>query len=107
MAYTVPAKIVSRRYHVCKNVSWENVKAGEKTNKDSIKTDPYCCAVKAMVGNPAKLATVSRISKEISRHAYFFWKEEGGKLEGFVFSTKHRPLLIPADGLKITLMMSF
>ena len=57
MTYTIHAKIASREYHVYKNINWENVKAGEKktieieTNKDYIKIDPYCCAVKAMVRN--------------------------------------------------------
>ena len=113
MAYTVQAKIASRGYDVYKNVNWENVKAGEQvtieieTNKDSIKIDRDCCAVKAMVQNPAKLATIGHITRGILRHVYFFLKEEGGKVEGFVFSTKHRPSPIPAGGLEIPLLLRF
>ena len=105
MAYTVQAKIASCGYHVYKNVNWENVKAGEKvtteikSNKDSIKIEPYCCAVKAMVGNPAKLAIVGHIPREISRHVCSFLKEKGEKVEGFAFSTKYRPSPNPAGGL--------
>ena len=29
----------------------------------AIKIDPHCCGVKAMVGNPAKLATVCHIPR--------------------------------------------
>ena len=78
-----------------------------ETNKDSIKINPCCCAVKAIVGNPVKLATAGHIPREISRHVYFFLKEEGGKVEGFVYSTKYRPSPIPAGGLEIPLMLSF
>ena len=84
--------------------------AGEKvtieieTNKDSTKIDTCFCAVKAMVGNPAKLATVGHIPRESSRH---FLKQEGGKLESFVFSTECRPLPIPAGRLEIPLILSF
>ena len=66
--------------HVYKIVNWENVKAGKKvtieieTNKKYIKIDPNCCAVKAMVGNPPKLATVCHIPREISKHVYFSLK---------------------------------
>ena len=60
---------MSRGYHVYKNVNWENVKAREKvtteivTNKD-YQSHLYCCAAKAMVGNPAKLATVDHILRK-------------------------------------------
>ena len=50
-------------------------------NKDSIKIDPYCSVVKPRVRNPGKLATLGHIPREISRHAYFFLKEEGRKVE--------------------------
>ena len=112
MAYTVQAEIASRGYDVYKNVNWENVKAGEQvtteieTNKDSIKIDRGCCAVKAMVQNPAKLATIGHITRGILRHVYFFLKE-GGKVEDFVFSTKHRPSPIPAGGLELPLLLRF
>ena len=54
-----------------------------KTNKDKI--DPCYCVVKAMLGNPLKVATGGHIPKEISRDVYFFLKEEGGKVKGFFY----------------------
>ena len=60
-----------------------------------------------MVRNPAKVDTAGHIPNDILRHVYFTLKEEGKKVEGFVFSTKYRPLPIPAGGLKIPLMLSF
>jgi len=113
MAYKVQAKIASRRYHVYKNVNWDGVKANDKVaveieaNRDSLKIDPYACAVKAMVGNPEKLETVGHVPREISRHVYFFLKEEGGKVDGYVLSTQYRPSPIPAGGLEIPLLLNF
>ena len=113
MAYTVQTKIASRGYHVYKNVNWGNAKEGDKvtieieTDKESKKIDPYCCSIKAMIGNPKQIATVGHIPREISRHVYYFLKEEGGKVDGFVFNTKYRPSPIPSGGLEIPLMLSF
>ena len=67
----------------------EKVTVAFEINKDSIKIDPYCCAAKAMTGNPAKLATVGHILRE------------------YVFSTEYRPSPILAGGLEIPLMLSF
>jgi len=109
----VQAKIVSRGYHVYKNVNWDGIKVNDKVaveiemNRDSLKIDPYACAVNAMVGNPEQLATVGHIPREISRHVYFFLKEEGGKVDGHVFSTQYRPSPIPAGGLEIPLLLNF
>ena len=77
-----------------------------ESNKDSIKIDPYCCVVKPRVRNPGKLATLGYIPREISRHAYFFLKEEGRKVEIFILSTKYKPSPIPAGWLEIPLMLS-
>ena len=91
----IRARLKDGKYHsstiqyVYESVYWENVKAAEKvtieikTNKDSIKIDPYYSVVKAMLGNPLKVATVGHIPQEISRDVYFFLKEEGGKVKGF------------------------
>ena len=76
-------------------------------NKESIKIDPYRCPVKAIVRYPAKLATVGHIPWEISRRVYFSPKEEGGKVESFVFSIKYRASPILAGGLEIPLTLSF
>ena len=67
----------------------EKVTVAFEINKDSVKIDPYCCAAKAMTGNPAKLATVGHILRE------------------YVFSTEYRPSPILAGGLEIPLMLSF
>ena len=46
------AKIVSQGYHVYKNTTWvdareeDEVKVDIKTNKESIKVDPYACAIR-------------------------------------------------------------
>ena len=76
-----------------------------ETNEDSKKVDPYCCAIKAMVFG--KLETVGHIPREVSRHTYFYIKDEGGRIDGSVFSTRHRPSPIHSDGLEIPLMMTF
>ena len=50
-----------------------------ETNKESKKIDPYCCVNKAMVEIPPQLKTVGHVPKEISRHIFFFLKEENRK----------------------------
>lgn len=114
----IRARLKDGKYHsstiqyVYESVYWENVKTVEKVtieikiNKDSIKIDPYYSVVKAMLGNPLKVATVGHIPKEISKDVYFFLKEEGGKVKGFFF-TKYRLSLIPAGRLKIPPILSF
>ena len=73
MAYKFQAKIVSRGYHVYKNI-WDTEKAGDEviveleTNK---KINAYFCVIKAIVGNPAQLKTVGHILRKISRYGYF------------------------------------
>ena len=61
-----------------------------KQSKSRKKIDPYFCAIKAMVDIPPRLKT------EISRHRFFFLKEENGKVDGCVYSTQYQPSLIPA-----------
>ena len=53
MAYKFQAKIASCGCHVYKNFISDNVKASGmvETDNETIKTDPYCCAVEAMVCN--------------------------------------------------------
>lgn len=57
-----------------------------------------------MVGSPDMLKTVGHIPREISRHTYFFLKEEGGTIDGIV---QYRPSPIPAGGLEIPLLLTF
>lgn len=112
MAYTFQAKIASRGFHVYKNI-WDDPKSGDKvtieieTEMKSKRIDPYCCAVKTLNGSSAKLITVGHIPREISRHVYFFIKEEAGKVYGSVLSTNYRPSPIPAGGLEIPLTLHF
>ena len=113
MADSFQAKIADRRYHVYKNLAWSNAKQGDfvtveiETDKESKKIDPYCCAIKAMVDIPLRLKTVGHVPKEISRHIFFFSKEENGKVDGFVYSTQYQPSPIPAGRLEIPLKITF
>ena len=54
-----------------------------------------------------KLEAVGLIPREVSRHTYFYIKEEGGRIDGSVLSTCYRPSPIPSGGLEISLMMTF
>lgn len=113
MAYTFTTKVAARGYHVYKNTTWIRAKAGDKvkvsieTDKKSRDIDPYACAIKCMVGSPEMLKTVGHIPREISRHTYFFLKEEGGTIDGIVQSVQYRPSPIPAGGLEIPLLLTF
>ena len=85
----------------------DSVSVEIETNEESKKVDPYRCVIKALVGQPPQLKTVGHIPREISRHVFFFLKEENGRIEGTVHSTKYRPSPIPAGGLEIPLMLTF
>ena len=43
----------------------------------------------------------------VSRHTHFYIKEEEGRIDGSVFSTRYRPSPIPSSGLEMPLMMTF
>ena len=113
MAYSFKAQVAARGFHVYRNITWTDVKQGDsvsveiETNEESKKVVPYSCAIKALVGQPPQLKTVGHIPREISRHVFFFLKEENGRIEGTVHSTKYRPSPIPAGGLEIPLMLTF
>ena len=68
-----------------------------ETNEDSKKIDPYCCAIKTMVSG--KLVTVGHIPSEVSRHTYFYIKEEGGRIDGSV----SRHVIVPYSSLAVDL----
>ena len=59
-----------------------------------------------MVDIPPRLKTVGHVPREISRHIFFFLKEENGKVGGFVYSTQYLPSSIPAGGLEIPLKLT-
>ena len=111
MSFSFQTKVASHGFHIYKNTTWENVNVGQEisvqleTNEDSKKIDPYCCVIKNMVSG--KLETVGHIPREVSRHTYFYIKEEGGRIDGSVLSTRYRPSPIPSGGLEIPLMMTF
>ena len=113
MACSFQAKIAALGHHVYKNLSCSNAKQGDlvtveiKTDKESKKIGPYCCAIKAMADIPPRLKAVGLVPRKISRYIFFFLKEENGKVDGFVYSTQHQPSLIPAGGLEIPLKLTF
>ena len=72
-----------------------------ETDKKSKKIDPYCWAVKAPADTPPRLKTVGHVPRKISRHIFFFLKEDNGRVDGFVYSTQYQPSLIPAEELEI------
>ena len=79
-----------------------------ETDNETIKIGPYCCAFEAMVENSTQLKTVGHIPRDISRHAYFFQKEENSKIVGSVYSMKCLPSPIPAGGLEVRpLLLTF
>ena len=78
-----------------------------ETDKELKKIDPYCCAIKAMFDIPQRLNIVGHVPREISRHIFFFLKEENGKVDGFVYSAQYQPSPIPAEGLEIPLKLTF
>ena len=92
MAYLFTATDASRGYHVYKNTSWTNVKAGEKvtvemeTKKSSLEVDPYPFVIKIKNRFFDSLITVGHIPREISRHVHFFIKTKGGKVIGHIKS---------------------
>ena len=107
MSFSFQTKFASRGFRIYKNTTWENENIGQEIsvqlerNKNSKKIDPYFCAIKTMVSG--KLETVDHIPREVSRHTYFYIKEEGGRIDGSVLSTRYRPSTIPSGGLEIPL----
>ena len=111
MSFSFQIKVASSGFHIYKNTTWENVNIGQEislqleTNEGSKKIDPYCCAIKTMVSG--KLETVGHIPRKVSRHTYFYIKEERGRIDGSVLSKCYRPSPISSGGLEIPLMMTF
>ena len=111
MGYSFHATVATRGYHIYKNTTWAEAKADDKvrveieTDEKSKKIDPYCCAIKASVDQ--QIQTVGHIPREISRHVYFFLKEENGSIDGTVKSIQYKPSPIPAGGLEIPLTLTF
>ena len=94
-----------------KRCTWVDAREGDEvqvdieTNKESIKVDPYACAIRVKERFYGAMKTV--IPRDISRHIYFFIKTEDGSVSGKVLSVKYRPSPIPSGGLEIPLMLTF
>ena len=64
-----------------KEATWRNAMENEKvtvaieSNEASKQIDPHCCAIQIKSGE--SVVTVGHIPREISRHCYFFLKEDG------------------------------
>ena len=108
------AKIASRGYHIFMNTTWtrayigENIKVEIETNSESIRRDPYACAIRKTDRFFANVSeTVGNIPRELSRHIYHFILYERGTVSGTVVSTQYRPSSIPAGGLEIPLLLRF
>ena len=101
--------VAARGYHVYKNSTWDQAKVGDKvlaeieSDKKSKEIDPFCCSIRTSVNQQIK--TVGHIPREISRHVYFFLKDENGHIDGTVKSIDYRPSPIPAGGLEIPLTL--
>ena len=101
MSFSFQTKVASRGFHIYKNRTWENDYISQEilvqleTNEDSKKTGPYSYAIKTMVSG--KLEAVDHIPREVSRHTYFYIKEEWGRIDGSVLSTCYRAILKKCD----------
>ena len=110
--FSFDKRIVSRGYHVYRNSSWKNAKAGQRvkvekeTSATSKLVDPYACVIKIKYRFFDNWITVRHIPREISRHCYFFMKE-GGEISGYLVSTNYKPSPIPAGGLEVLLLLTF
>ena len=79
-----------------------------ETKEYSKKVDPYCCAIRTSVHKSSgKLETVGNIPREVSRHCYYFIKDECGCVDGSVLSTNYRPSSILSGGLGMPLILTF
>ena len=111
MVYSFQATVAARGYHVYENTTWNLAKVGEKvlveieSDKESKEIDPYCCSIRTSVNQQIK--TVGHIPREISRHVYFFLKNEHGHIDGTVKPIDYRPSSVPTGGLEIPLTLNF
>ena len=102
MSFSFQIKVASREFHIYKNTTREDVKICQEisvqleTNAGSTKIDPYCCAIK-----PWSLENwrQSVIYQGRFQGIYFYIKEEGGRIDGSVLSTRYRPSPIHIGGL--------
>ena len=94
MVYNFQATVAARGYHVYKNTTWDQANVGDKvlveieSDKKLKEIDPYCCSIRASINQQIK--TVGHIPREISRHVYFFLKDERVHTDGTVKSIDYR-----------------
>ena len=110
-SFSFQAKVVSLVYHVYKETALRNAMKNEKvtvtieSNEVSKQIDPNCCAIQ--IKSDESVVTVGHIPREISRYCCFFLKEEGGEINGNVFSKTYRSSPIPSGGFGIPLVLRF
>ena len=110
MVYSFQAKVATRGYHVYQNTTWDQATVGDKvwvkieSDKKSKEIDLYCCSIRTSANQQMK--TVGHFPREISRHIYFFLKDEHGHTDGTVKSIDYRPSPIPDGGLEIPLTLN-
>ena len=111
MVYSFQTTVPARGYQFYKNTTWGQTKVGGKVlvkierDKKSKEIDPYCCSIRTFVNQ--QLKTVGHISTEISRHIYFFLKDQQGHIDGTVKYINYRPSPISAGGLEILFTLNF
>ena len=111
IVYIFEATVANGDYHVYNNTTWNHAKVGDKvlleieSNKKSKEIDPYCCSIRTSVNQQIK--TVGHILREISRHVYFFFKDDHGHIDWTVKSIDYRSSPILVGGLEILLTLSF
>ena len=111
MVYSFQATVAARGYQVYKNKMWEQVKIADKVLVE-IESDKKPKRNWSVLLFPRKsinqqLKTVGHIAREISRHVYFFPKDEHGHIDGTVKSIDYRPSPVPTGGLEIPLTLNF
>ena len=110
--FSLDKRIASTGYHVYRNSSWKNAKAGQRvkiekeTSTTSKSIDPYACAIKIKNRFFDNWITVGHILREISCNCYFLMKE-GGEISGYLVSSNYKPSPIPAGRLEVPLLLTF
>ena len=106
MVYSFQATVAAWGYHVYQNKTWDRAILVEiESSWKSKEIDPYCSSIRTSVNQ--KIKTVGHISREPSRHVYFFLKDEHGHIDGTVKSFDCRPSPIPAGMFEIPLKLNF
>lgn len=90
IAYRFQATIAARGYHVNKTITWSDVKDGDlvsvevEDDNSSKKIDPYCCAIKAMVGKDFTTTENCRTCPKRNIKAHILLFERGEREDRWV-----------------------